>query len=77
MKSEVLIGAGIAALMFFLGSITTLFSENPDLSFSSMKDSTLVVLIAGTLSHFLKDFHAVWVRNFVNKVKPQTKGDES
>lgn len=68
MNTNTAIGALVAALILFLSSMVTLFVENPDLTFSMIKQSTWVSVIGGTLLAFLKDYQAISTRRVINKV---------
>ena len=68
MNVNTLIGAVIAALILFTSSIVTLFVENPDLTFSAIKQSAWVSIVGGALVAFLKDYQAISTRRLVNKV---------
>ena len=68
MNVNTLIGAVIAALILFTSSIVTLFVENPDLTFSAIKQSAWVSIVGGALVAFLKDYQAISTCRLVNKV---------
>lgn len=65
--TSTIVGALIAALIFFIGNMVTLFVENPDLTFDTLKQATWVSLIGGATLQFLKDYQAVWTRNQIDK----------
>ena len=63
-----IIGALIAAIILFVSSITTLFMENPELTFGAIKQSAWVSIVGGAIVVFLKDYQAISTRRLVNKV---------
>ena len=63
-----IIGALIAALVLFLSSLITLFIENPELTFSAIRQATWVSIAGGALVAFLKDFQAIWTRRQINRI---------
>lgn len=68
-----IIGALIAALILFISSIVTLFTENPDLTFEAIRQSTWVSIIGGAVVAFLKDYQALSTRRLVSKVTKHTE----
>lgn len=68
MKIETIVGAVVAALILFISSITTLFTENPELTFMQIKEATWVSIIGGALVAFLKDYQAISSRRLVSKL---------
>lgn len=68
MNINTIIGALIAALILFISSITTLFMENPELTFGAIKQSSWVSIVGGAAVAFLKDYQAITTRRIVNKV---------
>ncbi|HUW45330.1 MAG TPA: hypothetical protein VMW50_05975 [Dehalococcoidia bacterium] len=69
-----IIGALIAALVLFMSNITTLFMENPDLTFAVIKQSAWVSICGGAFVAFLKDYQAISTRRLVNKVTKNGDG---
>lgn len=67
-NTNTLIGALVAVLILFVSSMVTLFIENPDLTFSMIKQSTWVAVGGGAVVVFLKDYQAISTRRLVNKV---------
>ena len=67
-QGQIITGAIVAALILFLSNITTLFMENPDLTFASIKQSAWVSIGGGALIAFLKDYQAVSTRNLVGRL---------
>ena len=67
MSINSLIGALIAALILFISSITTLFVENPELTFGMIKQSSWVSIVGGAIVAFLKDYQAISTRRLVNR----------
>ena len=68
MNLNTIIGALIAALILFISSITTLFMENPELTFGAIKQSSWVSIVGGAAVAFLKDYQAITTRRVVNKL---------
>lgn len=68
------VGALIAALILFISSITTLFVENPELTFAMIKQSSWVSIVGGAVVAFLKDYQAISTRRLVNKFTGSGKG---
>ena len=66
MKLETVLGAVIAAFILFISSMVTLFTENPELTFAAIKQSTWVAVVGGTLVAFLKDFNAINIRRMIS-----------
>ena len=62
-----IVGAFVASLIFFVGNMVTLFTENPELTFDAIKQATWVAALGGALLQFLKDYQAVWTRNMIDK----------
>lgn len=71
---NVIIGALIAALILFASNLVTLFAENPDLTFSMIKQSAWVSILGGAAVAFLKDYQAISTRRMVNKVTKSGDG---
>ena len=65
---ETLIGAFVAALILFISSITTLFMENPELTFGAIRQATWVSIIGGAVVAFLKDYQAITARRIASKL---------
>jgi hypothetical protein len=64
---NVTIGALIAALILFLSSLVTLFTNDPTLEFGAISTATWVSIGGGALIAFLKDYQAISTRRLVNK----------
>lgn len=62
-----LIGALVAALVLFLSSIVTLFTNDPLLEFEAIKTAAWVSMGGGALIAFLKDYQAISTRRLINK----------
>lgn len=65
--ASTIVGALVAALIFFVGNMVTLFAENPELTFGAIKQATWVSVAGGALVQFLKDYQAVWTRNVIDR----------
>jgi len=63
-----IVGALVAALILFVSSIVTLFTNNPEMTWGMITTATWVSLVGGALAAFLKDYQALTVRRTVNKV---------
>lgn len=63
-----IVGALIAALILFVSSAVTLFTNNPDLTFAQLSTATWVSLVGGALVAFFKDYQALSVRRRVNAI---------
>lgn len=68
MNINTIISALIAAAILFISNITTLFQENPELTFEMIKQSTWVSIVGGAVVAFLKDYQTISTRRLVNKV---------
>ncbi len=68
MNVNTIVGAAIAALILFASSVVTLFTNNPDLTFSQLGTATWVSILGGAGIAFLKDYQALTVRRTVNKI---------
>lgn len=64
---NVFIGALMAALVLFVSSIVTLFTNDPTLEFSTIPTAVWVSIAGGALAVFLKDFQAISTRRLINK----------
>ena len=64
---NVLIGALVAALILFLSSIVTLFTNDPTLEFSTISTAVWVSMCGGAVIAFLKDYQAISTRRLINK----------
>ena len=62
------IGAAVAALILFISSLVTLFTNNPELTFGQITTATWVSIVGGAAAAFLKDFQAISARRLVNKL---------
>lgn len=69
---EQIIGAFIAALILFTGSVLTLFNQDPTLTFAQISQAGWVSIIGGSMVAFLKDYQAITTRKLIGKV---TGGD--
>lgn len=74
---NVLIGALIAALILFFSNMVTLFMENPELTFSMIKQSTWVSVVGGAAIAFLKDYQAISTRRVISKMTGSGDGGGS
>ena len=68
MNVNTLVGALIAALILFISTVVTLFTNNPDLTFAQLSTATWVSLLGGAAVAFFKDYQAISTRRLVNKV---------
>ena len=68
MKVSTTGGALIAALILIVSNIVTLFTNNPELTFSDISQGTWVVIIGGAIVAFGKDFQALSTRRVIGKV---------
>ena len=68
------IGAIIAALILFMSSMVTLFTNDPVLEFDQIATATWVSIGGGALVAFLKDFQAITTRRIVNTVTKSGDG---
>jgi hypothetical protein len=62
-----LIGALIAALILFLSSMVTLFTNDPALEFNVIPTAVWVSIGGGAAIAFLKDYQAITTRRLINK----------
>ena len=65
MNTNTIVGALIAALILFISTVVTLFTNNPDLTFAQL---STVSLLGGAAVAFFKDYQAISTRRLVNKV---------
>ncbi len=63
-----IISAAIAAIILFLSSIVTLFTNDPTLEFSGISTAVWVSVGGGAAIAFLKDYQALTSRRLINKV---------
>lgn len=63
-----IVGAATAALILFLSSLVTLFTQDPNLEFGTIATSVWVSIAGGAAIAFLKDYQAITTRRFINKV---------
>ena len=68
MNINTLVGALVAALILFGSSVVTLFTANPELTFTDFSTAMWVSLVGGAAVAFLKDYQAISARRLVNKV---------
>lgn len=68
MNTNTIVGALIAALILFISTVVTLFTNNPDLTFAQLSTATWVSLLGGAAVAFFKDYQAISTRRLVNKV---------
>lgn len=73
-RLDTFVGALVAALILFISSVVTLFTENPDLTLEGIRQSVWISIGGGALVAFLKDYQAISTRRFINKVR-QPKSD--
>lgn len=62
-----LIGALVAALILFLSSMVTLFTNDPTLEFNGISTAVWVSIGGGAAIAFLKDYQAITTRRLINK----------
>lgn len=62
-----LIGAIIAALILFLSSLVTLFTNDPALEFNGIPTSVWMSIGGGAVIAFLKDYQSISTRRLINK----------
>jgi hypothetical protein len=62
-----LIGALTAALILFLSSLVTLFTNDPSLEFERISTAVWVSIGGGAAIAFLKDYQSITARRFINK----------
>ncbi len=62
-----IVGALVAALILFLSSVVTLFTNDPTLEFSSISTAVWVSIGGGAAIVFFKDYQAISIRRVVNK----------
>jgi len=62
-----IISACIAALILFLSSLVTLFTNDPNLEFAMISTSVWVSIGGGAAVTFLKDYQAISTRRLINK----------
>jgi len=65
---NVILGALLAAVILFVSSIVTLFTNDPNLEFGQITTATWVSIGGGALVVFLKDYQAITTRRLINKV---------
>jgi len=68
------IGALTAALILFLSSMVTLFTNDPYLEFSGITTAVWVSVGGGAAVAFLKDFQAISTRRMLNRVTKSGDG---
>ena len=64
---NVFIGALVAALILFLSSMVTLFTNDPTLEFDTISTAVWVSIGGGAMIAFLKDYQAITTRRLINK----------
>lgn len=62
-----LISALVAAVILFLSSMVTLFTNDPTLEFSGITTAVWVSIGGGAVIVFLKDYQTISTRRFINK----------
>ena len=61
-----LIGALVAALVLFMSSMVTLFTNDPTLEFSQISTAVWVSIVGGAAVAFLKDYQSLSTRRVIN-----------
>ena len=69
-----IIGAIIAALILFLSSMVTLFTNDPTLEFDGISTAVWVSIGGGAAIAFLKDYQSLTARRFINKATKSGDG---
>ena len=69
-----IIGACTAALILFLSSIVTLFTNDPTLEFSGISTAVWVSIGGGAAIAFLKDFQSITARRFISRTTGASDG---
>lgn len=69
-----IIGAVVAALILFISSIVTLFTNDPTLTFADLSTAAWVSMVGGAAVAFLKDYQALTTRRLVNKITSSGDG---
>ena len=69
-----IIGAVIAALILFLSSMVTLFTNDPTLEFDGISTAVWVSIGGGAAIAFLKDYQSLTARRFINKATKSGDG---
>lgn len=64
---NVFIGALVAALILFMSSMVTLFTNDPALEFSGIPTAVWVSIAGGAAISFFKDYQAISTRRMINK----------
>lgn len=64
---NVFIGALVAALILFMSSMVTLFTNDPTLEFDTISTAVWVSISGGAAIAFLKDYQAITTRRLINK----------
>ncbi|WP_455363608.1 hypothetical protein [[Eubacterium] cellulosolvens] len=67
-NTNTLVGALVAALILFISSIVTLFTNDPTMTFQEIGQATWVSIVGGAAVAFLKDYQAITTRRLINKV---------
>lgn len=62
-----ILGACTAAVILFLSSIVTLFTNDPTLEFGAISTAVWVSICGGAAIAFLKDYQSITARRFINK----------
>jgi hypothetical protein len=73
-NTNTLIGAFTAALILFLSSIVTLFTNDPTLEFEHISTAVWVSIGGGAAIAFLKDYQAITTRRFINRATKSGDG---
>jgi len=69
-----LIGALVAALILFMSSMVTLFTNDPILEFDAISTAVWVSIGGGAAIAFLKDYQAITTRRLINKATKSGDG---
>jgi hypothetical protein len=71
---NVVIGALIAAVILFLSSVVTLFTNDPSLEFGQISTAVWVSIGGGAAIAFLKDYQAITTRRLINRATKSGDG---
>lgn len=68
MKTETISGALIAAAISFINALVALYLNDPELTWSMIKESAWIGMIGGATLQFLKDYQALNTRKAISKL---------
>ena len=69
-----IIGACIAAMILFMSSMVTLFTNDPTLEFDQISTAVWVSILGGAAIAFLKDYQSITARRFISRATRSTDG---